>query len=522
VPAPEGVWLEGAVYDPNGMWNKVQKGVAGILSLLPPTVGGLVTALGSVDSALSLEVDGTSPAYGVASGTGYAVAVKLNDERRARALLFEGQAAKYTGRDVAGMTLLTPKGGGSMAASAALAHGGYLVLARNEAELSRLGPYVYRTLPTHPRDGGAVVLDVPRSAFAGPIHDRLMAAWSAFREEKAQQAESSKKAHGGRGADFADPQAILEMADGMVKEKVTLLSNLESARVTIDPMDEGLRAAATLTPSPGDARKAIDAMAAGDASALLEAPGAASVLFTTRSMAEDRASSAKTMFDGLSKALGERLPAADKTKLDAVLSDWAKGRGDTLTGAWLSEGGAFLRAPAADEASAGRAVRGFVELLDRPEFKGPLESLARVRTVAVSHVDVPEVGGIDVATFTRGQDKKAAGKDAGAAPGLPSLGLGWQIKDHRLAIAASDDPPALFKAASAKLGEDSALAESIQRLGSGVNTALVVRRMALDPSRNAAGTALVLGWGRKDARGRLDIEASNAILREIIRRAGGF
>ena len=170
VPAPAGLVVEGTLAEPNLLWTSLQKGVGGVVSLLPRTLGGLVTALGSIDPALSPEIDGARPAYGVVATTaagpstvGYAAAVKLTDERRVRARLFEGNEARYSGKDVAGMTLLVPKGGGTLPVVAAVAPGGFLVLARSEGDLAALGPYAHRTLPSRPCRQALSTSRAPRS-----------------------------------------------------------------------------------------------------------------------------------------------------------------------------------------------------------------------------------------------------------------------------------------------------------------------------------------------------------------------
>ncbi|HWL85992.1 MAG TPA: hypothetical protein VNO21_09330, partial [Polyangiaceae bacterium] len=251
VPVPEGLLAEAVVLDPNASWGRVQRGTGGALALMPMNIGGLVTSLAALDPALGPEVDGAAPAFGAvavgASGalaTGdvsYACAVHLLDERRTRGTLFEGPNARYVAREAYGMTLVSLAPSAASAAlpmAIAVSHGGFLVAARNEADLGRLGPYVSRTLPGRTRPNAAMAIDIPRSALGGPISPALLSLWSSFRTEMERQDARMREAHGGRAPDFGDPRAIVEMSDAFVKDKVGILADLDHARILLDPTED--------------------------------------------------------------------------------------------------------------------------------------------------------------------------------------------------------------------------------------------------------------------------------------------
>src|SRR5438105_4605610 len=115
VPAPDGLLAEGTFSTPNASWGKVQRGVGGYVGILPSTLGGLVTTATGLDPTLGPEIDGNAPAYVAVADAGghaaWAIAVKLVDARRARGGLVDGDAARYTARDAAGLTELVPKAG---------------------------------------------------------------------------------------------------------------------------------------------------------------------------------------------------------------------------------------------------------------------------------------------------------------------------------------------------------------------------------------------------------------------------
>jgi len=545
VPPPEGLLAEAVVVDPNVTWGKVQRGTGGALALMPMNLGGLATSLASLDPTLGSEIDGTAPAFGaVAAGpsgiesVSYAVAIRLLDERRTRGTLFDGPNARYTARDTSAGTLLVPKGGTGAATplpvAAAVARGGFLLLARNEADLVRLGPYVSRTLSARPLPSGSVAVDVPHSAFSGPISPYLASLWSSFRADMEQQDARMREAHGGKVPDFGDPRAIVEMGDAFVKDKIGILGDLERARIVIDPSDDGMRIVATFVPLAGDgpAARTIRAMRVGNAAPLLDVPKGSSTALLLRSDADERRENAHDVSLAVAKALGDRIDPDGREKLEHALADWSKGRGDFLSVSWLGLGfadarsGVLVHAPATDAESASRALRSLVGLGEKPAFKGPLETFLQVRQISTSQVDVPGLGKVELSAITRGPSKKGgeppkkagvAWRVYGAAPGSAD---GAQID-----VAMAEDPIALLREPSenaGKAGDDPDFASAVKRLGSDVTSALVVRRTALDPARAGAGLALVLTWGREGSDARAYLEASHALTREAIRRAGGF
>ena len=537
VPAPEGLLAEAVVIDPNASWGKVQRGTGGALALMPMTLGGLLTSLATLDPGLGPEIDGAASAFGVlAAGPAgpegplsYAIAVRLLDERRTRGTLFEGQNPRYAPRDASGFTVLGAKAGAaaapSMPAAVAVARGGFLVVARTEADLTRLGPYVTRTLPAKPPPTGSIAIEVPRAAFTGPFGPYLTSLWSQFRADMEQKDARMREAHGGKAPDFGDPRAIVEMSDAFVKGKLGILGDLERARFIVDPSEEGVRVAGTFTPaSPeGPAAQTVRAMHVGDAAPLLDVPKASAIALLLRSDAKERQEGAHDASVAVAKALGDRIDADGREKLERALADWSKGRGDVLSVSSVGAG-LLLRAPAADAESASRAVRGLVALADKPAFKGPLETFLQVKQVTTSQIEVPGLGKVEQALLTRAEPKDPKVK----TPALPKkAGVAWAVHGSapQIDVAVAEDPVAVLREAAespGKAGDDPDIAGAVKRLGSEVSLALVLRRGVLDPARAGGGLALVAGWGRAGNDARLTVEASHAFARELIRRSGGF
>jgi hypothetical protein len=535
VPAPEGILGEGIVAAPNGTWGRVQRGVGGALGIMPSTLGGLVCALSGIDPTLGPEIDGVAPAYFTLAGDpanpAFALAVRLVDPRRARLLLADGENARYTARELAGMTLLAPKGGGSGAAIA-LTPGGFLVLGRETGDLEKLAPYTYRTLPTRPVPESAVAIDVPGAVVGGALRAALAGQWGSFKAEKLDQDAHMRAQHGGRAPDFGDPRALMESLDAAVQRRLALLGDVKSARITLDVGDDDLRAAVALTPASADgpAAKALAAMRPGDVAPLLTAPGDSPMALVWRDDAAARESDAADIEAALVQVLGPRLPADDAKKVHTALGDWAKGRGDWLSFAvaWGASGrGLIARGAASSPDVLARGVREALELTRLPPFHEPLRSLLQVRDVTFHALEGSDGKG-SVATFAVDPREKPAKGGAAAPPGKPEkIGVAWTTTPaSELRLAIAEDAPALL-ASSARpgrtLADDRAFAGVMDPLRDGVTLAIAAQPLRLDPARASMPTApLVLAWGRKGGALWGYADVSDLIVREVLRARMGL
>jgi hypothetical protein len=454
--------------------------------------------------------------------------VHLVDPRHARAVLVTAPAARFTAREEAGMTVLAPRAAGAGAdLSLGITPSGYLLLARDAADLGRVAPYAYRTLPRRPLPASALAIDVPAGALAGPIRARLAASWDAFKAEKLEQDRAMRAQHGGRAPDFGDPQALMGSVDAVVQRKLALLADLAGARVAVDAGESELHAEVSLRPaSGGAAQKAVEAMATGDVAPLFAAPLDAPLAFVWRDDAAGRASDAADVEQAMIGVLGARLSADDAKRLHGVVSSWSKGRGDGLSGAATAGArgggrGLILRAAAVDGDELARAVRGALELLRAPAFKEPLRSMLQLRDVTVGPLDAGGTASRSgVATLSLG------------AKAAPKLGVAWSAAATELRLAVGEDAGALLASASAPpprtLGDDAAMRALLAPLGGSATFALVAQPLrldsALDSARGARGglAPIVVAWGRRgsDAWGRIDV--ADALAREIARALLGL
>lgn len=515
VAEPEGVVAEVWVRAPETTWSRVQRGTGGAFGLMPATIGGLVCALVGIDPSLGAYVDGRGTSTAViaqtqgAAGIAWAVALPLTDDRKAESLLLDGDASRYSVRDVDGMRVVS-RADRPMQAAAAIARG-YLVVARDDDDLARLGPYAWRTMPTKPApaSSASIVALSPHAALADVAGARLMAKWSEARGWLLEQDRQQRARHGGRAADFGDPAGIVAALDALIGRRAALVSSAKEARVEIDASEDEVHAELTL--APGDDAQAgslVAAMRPGDARPLLECPGDAVAALMLRDDAPSRIDDAQQVASAVQSALGPaRLGEKDARALHKAFSDWASARGDWMTVSlgWAAARGVWLRTPAAGDAS--RAVRGWIDLSRLRAVKEPLATLLHLAPPGIEAADVPGAGRSSIARFGAG-------------------GVAWTVKDGDLLAAAGADPRALLAsqaAPSSKLADDARTARSLSVLADRAVFAVVAQPLRFDPVHASAPSApFVLAWGRKDAQAWLRIELADPLLREAVRFGAGF
>ena len=514
VAAPANLLGEVTVENPDAFWGRLQRGVGGVVALMPMSLGGLVSSFGSIDPAIGPIVDGASPSYAAAvargpTDVGWAVAVHFTDLAHARATLLDGPNAKYDGTEDGDFTLLAFKGGTAVtgAPQAAISKTGYLVLGPSKLDIEEIGPYLVRTMPTHPRATTDVALDLPRAALAGPIHDRLAAAWSSFKSEKESQAAEAQKSHG-RPPDFGDPAGILALADSIAQKRLAVVSDLANAHIALEATGSTFTLDATLTPAEGNgaASQFALAMQDGDLAPLLDAPaGLATIL--TRASGDDRASAPDELASALKQSMGDRFRDADAKLARTAVTDWESAAGSFVVTSALTTPTPSLvvRTPTEHPDVADRAAHECCELLQTPVLHEMANGLLNVDTGTFGTADVSGVG--HAATFTL---KRTAGTAASAA---------WLTEGGAFVFAAGTDGAASLGAVShAKptWRDDGELAAHALAAGPNVSFALASRPF----SSSDPGASLLLYSGREGTHLRASVFSSDVVIREAIRLLG--
>jgi hypothetical protein len=395
---------------------------------------------------------------------------------------------------------------------------------------------------------GALVAEVPRAALGAVVRPKLEEAWASAKRFLLAEDERSRRAHGGRPPDFADPTAIVAAADGWVTRHLAVLGDLAALRLALAVTDDGLVLTSTLTPQPGDgaAARFTSAMATGDVAELAKLPAVSAVAWLTRDSDAARAAQAVEAERALGAALGGRLSELDAKRLRDVLEDVAKARGDLVASSlvWDEPQGLALRAEVRDAAAADRALRGIAELAK----SGPFKELLRVRSVTTTSSEVSGLGKASTVTVAREPSRSLrrgpraddgagamrvpgdGGADDAGASGSPArrddLGFAWRVEGGVLELAASEAPLATLAAAARpdrKLADEPAVARALAALGSTSSAVLLVQPLRFDRARAGLPAApVVVALGRKEGAAVLRVDVANGVLRELARRQMGL
>ncbi len=543
-PVPARLLLTGTLARPDGAWTDVQKQLGTIGAFLPATFAGVVGSVWSLDRELTALVDGEAPLYFAVQagevtlgGPGlamapprWALALPVKDVARVRGLLGALSDAGAEGVEIhapdadAGHPSPTDEPVLGRVTAAAR----YLIVASDGAGATELAPYVTRVLAAapatstaRPDDARALLVDVPHAALAGPVAALLSSRWAATRADLAEQASAARERHGGRAADFADPDAVLKVADGVVAEANALLADLDHASIRIALGEENVSAQITLTPLAGGPVAApwVRSLAACDpaplAKASLDAPAVALVC----SHGDDRAAFAATLGSEVRAALGARLPAAQGDRLQKALGDLARVRGDWLSFALALGGGARLDLAlgGAGTPEAGRAareaIRSLVDLAHEPGFAEPLAADLGLRVRPA-------------------QEASAALERLGSAKASASA-VTWRTDTDptggaRLTVAAGPDASTLLGPPTRAVSDDPALASLLAAaaLARPTFALLVQPQMAgslVADARPHAAVALAFGaTASSSPDAYVRVVADPALARSILRLAAGF
>ncbi len=528
VPAPERIVADAVIASPDAFWKRVQTGLGGAAAILPNSFAGIACALAGLDPSVAREIDGAASAYAViAEGDGgaftFALALKLADARRTQTLLVDGETAAFTAKDANGVRVLASKVL-PLPMGIGIARSGWLLVASSEADLARLAPYAYRTLPTRAPGAAQMTIDVPRSALAGTIRARGAAAWGGAKGWLLQRDAEERAKHGGRAPDFGDAPAIVACVDTLVERRLALVGDLDGVHVDIDASEDDVHAIATLRPSEGGgpASQRFEAMRPGAAAPLLEAPMDATIAWVVRDDAAERTSDAREIEQCVERALGKRLGDDDVKRLRAFADDWSKTRGDWLLASamWGSWRGLSVRGPSADAVASGKAMRDAAEIARRSAFAEPLKRALHARDVTFGTADAPPLGKVDVATLVR--DDPPPDKAHPKVPPLAPLGMAWLATGGEVSVALGESPASLLAATTkpkAKLGDDARIARAIGAFETNVTFAFVAQ--PAPRTAQPAGPPIVAAWGRRGHDGWIRVELGYGAARELLRNFVG-
>ncbi len=407
IPAPEGLLADLVIATPGPTWAKV-RGFAGPAgAFLPQSFGAIAATLLGVPVTMSGEFDETVPIVGAAVRKGQepqrgviGVHVKAGD--RFIDMVSKGEAARFDAKvdPASKLTLLTAKTGSGPLAFAVL--GNYLLVAKNAADLTAVGPYVVRTLATKPTPKDEVTVDVPESALAGPL----------LEEAKSMRAHAQGTA------------TTLIPVMGPLDRMLAVLPDSSHARLTLNVEQTSVKARATLTPKAGNgpATKMVAELPVGDAAPLLQLPENASFGMLIRETAADKKDNANKQADALVGLLGDKVQPADKEAVGAAIRALGEAKGD-----WEVLGGVFagtgptllLRAPVTDADAMKKALKQTTDVVALPAFADLLKVVGAKASFEKAVVENLE-GDVGRIRVVRIDPTKDAGKDGKAEGGKPA------------------------------------------------------------------------------------------------------
>lgn len=533
VPVPDGLIADLYVGSPNLTWQKLQRVVGGPAGILPTSIGGILATVAGLDPALGAEVDGASPAFGAIVGSPsdphWALAFRLTDVRRARSALFDGETARFAPKESAGLTLLVGKYDGKTPPfPQALSRGGYLLVAPATADLEMLGPYVSRTLPQRPLPEGAITADLPRSSVQGILAPAATDAWSGLTTFLLAEDQRARADHGGRAPDFGDPKALVGAVDGLVQKRLTVLRDLDKARVELDVGDDGLSLFTTLTPqASGPARSWVDAMKVGDLAPLTKLPVGSAVALISRDGEDARAEQGASLEAALRASFSGKLEDASVSHVHDAIAQLTAARDEVLTGAmlWDEPRGLVLQGPVRDAKAADGAVRALLDLARAAPFK----EMLGVRDLSVERATADPWGALGKARLTRTPVKAAPRAGGAAVPDASNepLSLVWtsEAQPFTLATAAGDALPNLRVAAApqGRLGDEPEVVRALVPLASDASTVVLFQPLRFDTNRaNLPAAPAMIAVGRRAGAGFVRVSLTPGVLREISRRTLGF
>lgn len=443
VPRPERVILEARARNPQDSWKLIQRGVGGAVGILPQTIGGLLSTLAGGPPELASDVAGREPAMLVVARRGEAfdwvIATRAQDANRLLGKLTDGEVAPYKKVQRDGYVLLEPaEVRGAHDTPFGITQSGHVVVGSSKAALDALGPYAPQVLSDAPLPHDLVARVAP-AAIGEVLVPEIGRAWKAFFDEKRAQAKDTRDAHGGRPADYADPEAILGMLDAEVRDAMGLLGGVASCELEADITPDATKAEMLLA-ARDDARATKAWISALPTTSVERVPALRPnaelvVLAASADVPHSREMDARRWITRAKKAVGQRVAGSSMEKLEDAAGRWAKARGAhwTLVGEREPTGMVFtFETPAGDAAALDRAALDALEGARDPGIREPLERLTGWRWGAIQRPGADAPGWL---SFTR------ADTDAAKKLGLSfgAHGETWRVRLVRAATSAEPD-----------------------------------------------------------------------------------
>lgn len=335
------------------------------LSLPPAAAGGLDEALPMVGVILS-RAERAEPdvvlGMHVVSGAELVASLTLGDGAKFRRVELGARVVRLVSAPGA------PEFDGALGVS-----GNYLLLSTNVDALKDAARFVAEKVSKRARSEPGLTLSAGQSVLGGLLARRLREAWHAERARLSAQ-DLAARAEKGRAPDFADPAVLLSGADGTVESWLSVLESSRELSLSLSPEPDRLRAELRLTPAEeGSARALHRDLVVGSTAPLLELPADARAGLLLRG---DARAGEGGLGAGLASLFGDRLSAAQATRLSGALDAFAKSRrGATVVGLVPAPAPALVvRCELSDAASFSQSLSDLLALIELPAVSGWLSA----------------------------------------------------------------------------------------------------------------------------------------------------
>jgi hypothetical protein len=538
VPRPADLAATLVVGKPGETWAKLRATGGGPARLLPQSFGLLVSTMLGLPAVAADSIDDDVPLTGAVTSdekgqAQVAMAVHVRSGRELLARLSTGGDAPYSAKEDAasGITLLEPRANKAPTGVALGITGNYLVVAAVAADLTKVGPYVARTLSKEPPPKKPIAVSLEKRALSGPLAKLVRDAWQEKKRDLEQLDDANRQKHGGRTPDFGDPRAALAGLSSAVEGFIKVLETASAGRLTAEPIGSRLDVLAELdAEAQGAAADTFGAFVVGDAAPLGALPALAHIGILTRTNVAAREASAVSLQEGLGGLLADRLTGADREKIKGVLTKLAQGRGDWETYAVYvdaGKGGLAYRAAVSDPKAFDAGAKDLFKLLSIKALAEPVRQFAGDISVKQSTAQVPGVPGTTERTLIglKPSPMRAAKDKTGKVSLQPdNLEVLWAHKDGRVLGAGSLDAVPVLGALVAAEAEPKLTHQADPKTSAALGRVKEASFVVLvQPQRLGGGGAstpsspVVVSIGRRGKTGYLRADLDQAAFETLLR-----
>lgn len=310
------------------------------------------------------------------------------------------------------------------------------IVADDPAMLERALPYLaFGALPEDAPDG-AITVRVPAATLRGTVREALERVLGDQMNALRASARSARASHASAPT-LGEPEALVELLESALRERLALLPDLGDGTLTLAPSPSGLSATFSASITPGSPlARALEERVPTDRALVTADEDAALVVATgATDAAQDR--DATALVDALAQLAGERLAAAEREPLVSAAAAIAHARGPAAaltlgatesTGAFFSLLTTDAPADAALPTPWGRrgpwlsGAMGTLAGCDPTEPRGPSPDVAICggRSLATRALDGSLVAAVGTGAAARA-DGTLARLRAAAGPSSPDL-----------------------------------------------------------------------------------------------------